>query len=261
MSGQGSPAVRFSRAVVRIPGPDAGDGLTTARIGRPDIPTLLAQHAAYVEALRSLGLEVTVLPPLPGCPDAYFVEDPAVVTPEVAVITRPGAASRRGETASIEAALARHLPLARIEPPGTLEGGDVLRIGKRVFVGLSDRTNQDGARQLIRILEWHGYEGVEVPVAAGLHLKSSLNALDEETIVRAAGFAPLEPFSGYRGIVLDPEDAYAANTLAVNGTLLVPAGFPGARRKIASLGLPILEMAVTEMRKMDGGLTCLSLRF
>jgi dimethylargininase len=254
-------AATFTRALVRTPGPDAGDGLTTANLGRPDIPLLLAQHAAYIEGLRSLGLEVTVLPALAGFPDAYFVEDAAVVTSEVAVITRPGAPARRGEVASMEATLAGFHPIARIEPPGTLEGGDVLRVGKRFFIGLSDRTNEAGAGQLARILAEHGYESIVVPVGAGLHLKSSLNSLGGHDLICAAGFAPLGPFAGCRLMRLDPGDEYAANSLWLNGSLLVPAGFPRVRRKLERLGLPILEIATSEMRKMDGGLTCLSLRF
>lgn len=261
MSWDKSSGAVFTRAVVRTPGPDAADGLTTSRLGRPDLPLLLAQHAAYVGTLRSLGLAVTVLPPLPGCSDAYFVEDAAVVTPKVAVITRPGAPSRRGETASIASALEASLPIARIEPPGTLEGGDVLRVGNRFFIGRSDRTDEEGARQLARILDKHGYEGISVPVGAGLHLKSSLNSLGGRHLVVAAGFESGPAFADFHLLALDPGDEYAANTLSINGILLVPAGFPRARRKLERLGLPILEVATSEMRKMDGGLTCLSLRF
>jgi dimethylargininase len=261
MSSDKTSGAVFTRAIVRTPGPDAADGLTTALLGRPELPLLLAQHTAYVETLRSLGLAVTVLPPLPGCPDAYFVEDAAVVTPEVAVITRPGAPSRRGETVSIASALESFLPIARIEPPGTLEGGDVLRVGDRVFIGFSDRTNDEGARQLVRILDRHGYEGILVPVGAGLHLKSSLNSLGGRHLVVAAGFESGSAFADYNLIALDPGDEYAANTLFINGSLLLPSGFPRARRKLEPLGLPIREVETSEMRKMDGGLTCLSLRF
>lgn len=261
MSSVKPSAADFTRAIVRTPGPDAADGLTTSHLGRPELPLLLAQHSAYIDTLRTLGLEVMVLPPLPGFPDAYFVEDAAVVTPTIAVITRPGAPSRRGEVASIESALARLLPIARIEPPGTIEGGDVLRVGNRFFIGLSDRTHEDGARQLVRILDKHGFEGLLVPVGAGLHLKSSINSLGGDHLVVAAGFVPGSAFAEYDLLVLDPGDDYAANTLCVNGTLLVPAGFPRARRRLERRGLPIREVATSEMRKMDGGLTCLSLRF
>jgi dimethylargininase len=251
----------FRRAIVRIPGPDAAAGLTTAGLGKPELTLLLAQHAAYIETLRRLGLEVEVLPATPGYPDSYFVEDAAVVTPEVAVITRPGAASRRGETAAIEPALAKHRPLLRIEPPGILDGGDVLFAGGRYFIGLSERTNEDGARQLGRIIEARGYGWTAVPVGGGLHLKSSVNTLGDLKLVFSAGFSAGNLFRGYDEIVLDPGDDYAANTLWLNGILLMPKGFPRAREKYLKLGIPVIETDTSEMRKMDGGLTCLSLRF
>jgi len=251
----------FHWAIVRVPGLDAAAGLTTAGLGKPDITLLLAQHAAYVETLCRLGLEVEVLPATPGFPDSYFVEDAAVVLPEVAVITRPGAASRRGETAAIEPALAKHRPLFRIEAPGTLDGGDVLFAGGRFFIGLSERTNEDGARQLGRIVEARGYSWTTVPVGGGLHLKSSVNTLGDLNLVFSAGFSAGNLFREYDRIVLDPGDDYAANTLWLNGTLLMPKGFPRAREKYAKLRLPVVEVDTSEMRKMDGGLTCLSLRF
>jgi dimethylargininase len=253
--------MEFTRAIVRVPGPDAGEGLTTAELGRPDFSRLLAQHAAYVEALHSLGLEVTVLPASPGYPDAYFVEDTAVVTSEVAVITRPGAPSRRGEIVSIEPALAAHKPIVRIEPPGTLDGGDVLFAAGRFFIGLTDRTNEAGAGQLGRIVAAHGHPWTAVPVESGLHLKSSVNTLGGVNLAVTPDFSSRKEFRGYDLLVLDPGEEYAANVLWINGTLLIPAGSPRARQKYERLGLPILEIETSEMRKMDGGLTCLSLRF
>ena len=253
--------MEFSRALVRVPGSDAGDGLTTAGLGRPEMSRLLAQHAAYVEALHSLGLEVSVLPALPGYPDAYFVEDAAVVMPGVAVITRPGAPSRRGEVLAIEPALAVHKPVIRIEPPGTLDGGDVLFAGGRFFIGLTDRTNEAGAGQLGRIVEAHGRPWTAVPAEAGLHLKSSVNTLGGMALAVTPEFASRKEFREYDLVVLDPGEEYAANVLWINGTLLISAGFPRSREKYERLGHPILEIETSEMRKMDGGLTCLSLRF
>jgi dimethylargininase len=253
--------MEFTRAIVRVPGSDAGDGLTTAGLGRPEMSRLLTQHAAYVEALHSLGLEVSVLPASPGYPDAYFVEDTAVVTPEVAVITRPGALSRRGEVLAIEPALAVHKPVIRIEPPGMLDGGDVLFAGGRFFIGLTDRTNESGAGQLGRIVAAYGHPWTAVPVASGLHLKSSVNTLGGINLAVTPDFSSREEFRGYDLVVLDPGEEYAANVLWINGTLLIPAGFPRARKKYERLGLPILEIETSEMRKMDGGLTCLSLRY
>jgi len=251
----------FRRAVVRAPGPDSAMGLTTARLGNPDLSLLAAQHAAYVGTLRLLGLEVEKLPAAPGFPDSYFVEDTAVVLPEVAVIARPGAPSRRGEAAAIEPELAKYRPIARIATPGTLDGGDVLFAGGRFFIGLSERTNEEGARQLGRIVESHGYLWTTVPVGGGLHLKSSVNALGGMNLAVSPGFEPGEIFREFNRIVLDPGEAYAANTLWVNGILVMPKGFPRTHEKFAVLGLPIIEIDTTEMRKMDGGLTCLSLRF
>jgi len=251
----------FTQAIVRNPGPDCGRGLTTANLGPPSYPRLLAQHAAYVAALRESGLDVTVLEAAPGFPDAYFVEDPAVVTPGAAVIANSGAPTRRGEGASLEPVLARFRPIARIVPPATLDGGDVLEAGGRWFIGLSERTNAAGAEALGRILEAHGQAWTAIAVGAGLHLKSSVNALGGKALVLTEALAREAAFAGFDRIVLDPGDEYAANTLWVNGRLLMPAGFPGARRKLGAAGLPIRELDVSEVRKMDGGLTCLSLRF
>lgn len=252
---------RFTRALCRLPGPDAAAGLTTSTLGPPDQVRLLAQHAAYVAALRDQGLEVEVLPPLPGHPDAYFVEDPAVVVPELAVVTRPGAPARRGEAAALAPALAPHRPLAAIEGPGTLDGGDVLVVGHRVLVGRSERTNQAGIAALGRLLAPHGYQVTAVPVGAGLHLKSSVNWVGGETLVVAADFAARAALAPFRLLELDPSEGYAANVLWVNGALLLPSGFPRTRALLASLGLPLVELDTSEIRKMDGGLTCLSVRF
>ncbi len=251
----------YTRAITRRPGADFGSGITTQRLGPPDHAAMLRQHAAYVAALSDLGLEVEVLPPLPGHPDAYFVEDAAVVTPSLAVITRPGAEARRGEVPTVEAALARHRRIARIEPPGTLDGGDVLIAGGRAFIGLSGRTNEDGAAQLGRLLERDGLAWEAVPVEAGLHLKSGVNWLGEDRLLVTGAFAEAPAFRGWRTVVVAPGEEYAANTLWINGRLLTPAGFPGTARKLAALGLGVVELEVGEARKMDGGLTCMSLRF
>jgi len=251
---------RFTQAICRAPSPTLADGLTTADLGAPDHDLALAQHGAYVNALRSLGLTVTVLEPLPEFPDAHFVEDTAVVVPELAVITRPGHPSRRDEIAAIAGALERHRPLERIEPPGTLDGGDVLQIGRQLFVGVSARTNEAGADQLGAIVKAHGHGCTAVPVPAGLHLKSSVNEIGD-TLLVTAEFAECAQLAGYEKIIVPPGEEYAANTLRINDHLLTPAGFPGTRAALERTGYPIVELELTEMRKMDGGLTCLSLRF
>lgn len=222
---------------------------------------MLQQHAAYVEALHMLGLDVIVLEALPAYPDAYFVEDVAVVFPEVAVLTHPGAPSRQGEVESIQPVLARYRPLEHIQPPATLDGGDVLVIDKRIFIGLSQRTNLYGAVELGRILEKFGYTCSHVLVGAGLHLKSSFNYMGDDTVLMNEIFAYQTDFDDYRKIFVDLDEAYACNTLLVNDYLIVPQGFPRTRDKLASLGRRIIEVDISEARKMDGGLTCMSLRF
>jgi dimethylargininase len=251
---------RFTRAICRRPSPDLAKGLTTADLGAPDPELALAQHAAYVSALEGLGLRVTVLEPLPGFPDAHFVEDTAVVLPEVAVIARPGHPSRRGETGPISDVLAEHRPLHIIEPPGALDGGDVLRIDRTIFVGLSARTDEHGAAQLAAIVEPHGYRCVPVPVRTGLHLKSSVNELDR-ALLATAEYASNALLAGYEIVVVPTGEEYAANTLRIGDHLLTPAGFPGTRAALERTGRSIVEIDLSEMRKMDGGLTCLSLRF
>ncbi|HJV21111.1 MAG TPA: arginine deiminase family protein [Holophagaceae bacterium] len=251
----------FTHAILRTPGPDFADGITTADLGRPAYDRMLAQHVAYRQALEALGLQTEVLPPLPGFPDAYFVEDVAVVVPEVAVITRPGALARRGEAPHIEAALARHRELAHITEPGTLDGGDILIVDRTVFIGLSDRTNPEGARQLAECLGRHGYTARTVPVAEGLHFKSSVTHVGGRDLLVSTAFAGRPEFQGFTCHVVEEEETYACNTLLVNGTLITPKGFPRTRALLEGLGRPIVELDMSEGRKMDGGLTCMSLRF
>lgn len=251
---------QLNHAIARRPGPDLAGGLTTSGLGAPDHALMLDQHAAYVHALETAGLAVEVLEPLPGFPDAYFVEDAAVVVPEVAILTRPGAPSRREEPAHIESALAARRPIARIEAPATLDGGDVLIAGRRCLVGVSARTNRAGAEALAAILKPHGYAVVPVEVDDGLHLKSGLNLVGPDTFAATPPFAHLDTLAGSEVIVLATADAYAANSLWVNDTLIVPAGFDRARERFESTGLDIVELDLSEARKMDGGLTCMSVR-
>jgi dimethylargininase len=253
-------AAVLTRAILRRPGPDFAAGLTTARMGEPDPARMHAQHAAYTDALRALGLAVDVLDPLPGFPDAYFVEDVAVVVPEMAIVTRPGATSRRGEADAMAPVLARHRTVVRLEEPAMLDGGDVLVAGQTVFIGLSARTNEEGARQLARLLEPHGYRSRTVPVATGLHLKSSVSWLGGETLLISERLADRPELRPFRHVVVDITEEPACNTLLLNGTLLTPAGFPKTRRKLDETGLPLVELELTEARKMDGGVTCMSLR-
>lgn len=253
--------MRYTRAILRTPGPDCGRGLTTAALDPPDHERLIQQHDAYRDTLERLGLACMVLEPLPGCPDAYFVEDAAIVTDELAIITRPGAASRRGESATIERALEGIRPLARIEAPGTVDGGDILFADKHCFIGVSARTNEAGAAQLAEHLSHVGIESTRVRVPSGLHLKSSVNYLENGRMLLTDAFADEPAFAHFEHIMIDADEAYAANTLWINGTLLMPAGYPKLQHRLETLGGPVKTLDMSEAAKMDGGLSCLSLRF
>lgn len=236
-------------------------GITTSGLGPPDFSTALLQFDAYVKTLEYCGVAVITLEPLEQYPDAHFVEDTAVVTPELAVICNPGAASRKGEVPSIAAALAPFRNIVWIQPPGTLDGGDVLRVGQHFFIGLSDRTNEHGAGQLGAIVSGFGYTWSTVSVTAGLHLKSSVNVLSDDTLLTTQTYAAHPTLAGFHRIAVSSQEEYAGNTLFVNNHLIMPAGFPDTRDKLMVLGRPIIELDTSEFRKMDGGLTCLSLRF
>ncbi len=251
----------FTHAITRKPGIDFAAGITSSPLGIPDYQLMLQQHAAYVDTLASLGLEVIELDPLSGYPDAYFVEDTAIVTPDVAIITRPGARSRRGEEKGVEPVLAQYRRIERIHAPGSVDGGDVLAVDGHFFIGISDRTNKQGAQQLGSILEKYGNTWIKVPVTSGLHLKSSINYLENNTLLVTREFSDLSLLGGYEKIIVEDGEEYAGNTLALNGTLMMPSGFPKTRKKLRAAGYEIIELNVSEARKMDGGLTCMSLRF
>lgn len=251
----------YKYAIVRRPGKNFSAGLTTSNLGTPSYELMLVQHDTYVRALEAIGLQVTVLPAHPDFPDAHFVEDAAVVTPQVAIITNPGAEARRGEQDSIAPVLARHRKTVHITPPGTLDGGDVLMVQRHFFIGISARTNLEGAQQLGRIVEKYGNTWSPLPVGSGLHLKSGLNLVDENTLLVIEDLATLPALEGYNKIIVDRRESYAANTLWVNDHLLIPRGFSATRKKLASLGQVMIDLDVSEVRKMDGGLTCLSIRF
>jgi dimethylargininase len=251
----------FTRAIVRTPGADAADGLTSAGPGRPDLRLLLRQHTAYVATLRQLGLQVEQLEPLAGHPDAYFVEDAALIFPELAVATRPGADARRAEADALAPVLATHRPVHRLLEPATLDGGDVLALGKTVFVGLGGRTNREGASQLAALLAPHDYHVVPVRVPQGLHLKSGVTAAGEDVVLLTEPFAALPELAGHRHLLVPADESYAANVLCINGTIVMPRGFPRTQALLEKTGTAVITLDQSEVRKMDGALTCLSLRF
>ncbi len=252
----------FTRAIVRKPARTMTRGLTTANLGTPDYQKALRQHGGYVAALENCGLEVIMMPPQEGYPDSTFVEDCAVVTGRCAVITRPGAVSRRGEQTSVEKALADFYDrVEHIVPPGTLDGGDVMQVGDHFFIGISARTNQSGARQLKRILCAYGYSAVFFQLREMLHLKTGLSYLEENRLIVSGEFIGHLFFQQYCIITIPEEEAYAANSLWVNGTVLVPEGFAKTEKKLSDAGCTTCAVGVSEFQKLDGGLSCLSIRF
>jgi dimethylargininase len=255
----------FTHAILRRPGPNFADGLTSADLGRPDYETALRQHAAYGAALEQCGVELVPLEADLRYPDSTFVEDAAVLAGKSAILTRPGAASRRGEVDAIRPAIARFYSLFyQIQPPGTLDGGDVCQAGDHFFIGLSERTNPEGGRQLAIFLALEGFTSSFIQVRGIpnlLHLKSGLVCLGDHTLVSTSAFAGLPELKQYRLVQVEPQEAYAANCLRVNDAVLVPAGFPRLQKSLAGLGYDVIPVEMSEFQKMDGGLSCLSLRF
>ena len=224
-----------------------------------DVARANAQHRDYQRALAALGCEVRVLDALPDMPDAVFVEDVAVVVDELAVMTRPGAESRRGEGASIAEVLGQYRPLRAIEAPGTLDGGDVLRIGRTLYVGESARSNADGVAQLRAILAEYGYTVRGVPIHGCLHLKSAVTALDDETVLLQPAWIDRAAFAAYRIIEVDPAEEHAANVLRIGATVVMPACFPRTRQRLQDAGIDVVTVDVSELQKAEGAVTCCSL--
>jgi dimethylargininase len=256
---------RFTRALVRPPADSFAAGLTSAGLGAPLLAEARAQHAGYCAALRDCGIEVTELPADEAFPDGCFVEDTAVLLPEGAMLTRPGAPSREGEVEGVRGPLAAAFPaLARIVAPGTVDGGDICHAGRVVFIGLSPRTNAEGAAQLAHWLQGLGYEPRVVSIHGNhrlLHLKSGLTWLGDGRVLLVAALAAHEAFADCERLVVDADEEYAANAVRSGERVLLPTGYPRTFARIAALGLAPVALAMGEFRKMDGGLSCLSLRW
>ncbi len=249
----------FTQAIVRKPGRNFAQGITSANLGKPDYPTALNQHERYCEALRTCGLQLTILEPDLDFPDGCFVEDVAVITEKCAIITRPGDISRQGEEKKIKEILSRQMTIEDIVAPGTVDGGDILRMEDHFYIGLSQRTNKQGAHQLKSLLENHGYAASIFPVKGILHLQTGATYIGRNHVVVIPELA--DAFKEFEVIVAEKEEAYAANCLWVNDFLLMPAGFAKTKQQLLKSGHQIIEMEMSEFRKMDGGLTCLSLMF
>lgn len=252
----------FKSTIVKTPGESYINGLTTSDLGTPILEKALEQHAAYVEALKKCGTQVTVLSSNSDFPDSTFVEDTAVLTPDFAVISNPGAHTRNGEIRDMEPAIKSFYEnIYYIKAPGTLDGGDVLQIEDHFYIGISARTNQEGAEQLKAILELEQYKATIVPLEKFFHLKTGITYLGNQTIVAAGEFVDHPAFNSYKMIVVPPEEEYAANCIRVNDYVIIPAGYPITKKNIQDAGYQTIELEMSEFRKLDGGLSCLSLRF
>jgi dimethylargininase len=249
-------------AITRAVSPSMNDCQLAFAERRPiDIAKAVAQHGEYEACLRSLGLAVISLPALPEQPDAVFVEDPAIVVDEVAVMTRMGAESRRGESATLAEAVARFRPLRWIAEPGTLEGGDVVRVGRTLFVGRSARSNDTGIAQLASELAPFQYVVKSISMQNCLHLKSAATYLGRDTLLANRDWLSLGPFGNPRVIDVAPAEPAAADVLAIGDTVIVPASFPETARRLERAGWHVLPIDVSELQKAEAGVTCMSLIF
>lgn len=224
-----------------------------------DLDEARRQHGLYEEALRTCGCQVIRLPPAPDLPDAVFVEDTAVVVNEIAVITRPGAPSRRSETASVSEKLNDLRPLAHIEAPGILDGGDVLRVGRRFWVGLSSRSNQAGLEQLRTILQPFGYQVEAAAVTDCLHLKSAVTAIGDDAVLANPAWIDVEQLDVSTVIEVDPAEANGANALLVDSRLIYPSEFPLTCRRLVEAGFDVVLVPASELAKAEGAVTCCSI--
>lgn len=269
----------FTKAIVRPPGASYARALTTQDLGRPNYARAVKQHEAYCEALERCGLRLTRLKADERFPDSTFVEDTAVMmralphqqasaeatTSRRAILTRPGASSRAGEVKNIAEVLSRFCPeLHSIQEPGTLDGGDVCEAEDHLFIGVSERTNNAGARQLAKLVASYGYTSNLVDirgVKSVLHLKSGLAYLGNNRLAVIDELADHKAFCRYHLVRVNVREQYAANCVRVNDHVLVAAGFPKFEEALQDLGYKTLLVEMTEFQKMDGGLSCLSLRF
>ena len=246
--------------MVRSPGPGFERGLSTAGLGAPDLARARQQHQDYCAALEEAGLSLIRLDPSPEHPDGPFVEDPVIVLGGAVIPTNPGAPSRRGEVEAVVAGFPEHMERLPL-PWGALDGGDVLVADGTVYIGRSERTDRVGARGLRGIVESLGYRAAEVAVPGGLHLKTGVNAIGPGVLVMTSDYTGTVAFEGFDRIVVPEEERDAANCLWVRDRIIMPLGFPRTRGRLLERGHSVVEVDMSEFRKLDGGLTCLSVRW
>ena len=252
----------FKTAIVRTPGKSLVNGLTSASLGFPDYKKALQQHQTYIKALQDCGLEVLILPADEDYPDSTFIEDVALLTKECAIIMNPGAKTRKGEIAGIKKVLKDYFEnIEEITEPGTVEAGDIMMVGSHFYIGISERTNINGARQVIGILEKYGLTGSVIKLEKVLHLKTGVAYLERNNLVACGEFISHKDFQKFNILEIKTDESYAANCIWVNDWVILPNNYSKAREIITSHGYKIIEVDVSEFQKLDGGLSCLSLRF
>ena len=252
----------FTQAIVRRPCPAIVNGLTTSKLGKPDYQRALQQHLNYLKALMSCGLKIHILEADNHYPDSTFVEDTALITPKCAIITNPGAPSRKGEIKDIAVLIERFFQdVHMINPPGTVDGGDIMMVGSHYYIGVSGRTNKEGAKQMIDILEKYELSGSLITLENGLHLKSGVSYLENNTLLATGKLIEKNEFKKMKIIPVAENESYAANSIWVNDCVIMPSGFPKTQHLIEQAGYRVLLVDTSEFRKIDGGVSCLSLRF
>jgi dimethylargininase len=254
--------MRFSRAITKIPCARISEGLSESGLGKPDFKMALQQHENYIEVLKDCGLEVINLNPDPEFPDSTFVEDTALLIPDCAIVCNPGAPSRKGETEKIKEVLSGFFSnIEFISPPGTIEAGDIMMVGTHFYIGLSGRTNPVGASQIIEILKKYGLSGSTIKIDGLLHLKTGISYLENNNLLIQQHLLSLPAFEDFNKIIVPEDELYAANSVWINDKVLVPGGYPKTKSLIEKAEYKVLTVDVSEFRKLDGGLSCLSLRF
>lgn len=252
----------FKKAIVRTPGKSIVYGLSTANLGLPDYQNALEQHKEYIKALEICGLEVIILPAEEQYPDSTFVEDVALLTPECVIITNPGASSRKGEIAAIKGVLSKfYSNIEQVKDPGTVEAGDIMMVGSHFYIGLSERTNLEGTQQIINFLKQYDLSGSVIKLEKVLHLKTGVAYLESNNLLACGEFITHEEFQQFNILEITEDEAYAANCIWINDRVLLPKGYPKSRNTIEKNGYSTIEINISEFQKLDGGLSCLSLRF
>jgi len=252
----------FKQAIVRRPCKNFQFGISTSKLGKPDYNRVLLQHSKYLEALEKCNLSILELKEDDRFPDSTFVEDTAIVDKKFAVITNLGAKSRKGEEIEIHDKLKPfYNKIELIRKPGTLEGGDIMKVEEHYYIGLSNRTNHEGADQLMRILKRFGYSSSKVPLKKVLHLKTGISYLGDRILLVSGEFKKHPDFKKYDRIEVLEKEAYATNSLRINDYVLIPKGYGNLKKQILNFNFKVIELEMSEFEKMDGGLSCLSLRF